>query len=191
MQFVIVSSNPKPGTLNQSVMREIIRGASDGGADVQVLTLEGIQNCKSCQEGSGLCRSENSCAFGKDGFHDAHQIVKQADAICIMMPVDPSDPNENMPGFLERLRRCEFGQFGALVNKPVLVLSFPNGADNSLLSCLEQADLFCRQTGAVIFDYFGVNSWNSDYAKTAAYYSGRAIAYGRKPGETTSRKRLR
>jgi hypothetical protein len=32
-----------------------------------------------------------------------------------------------------------------------------------MLSCLEQMDRFCRHTGAVIFDYIGINRWNSDY----------------------------
>jgi hypothetical protein len=45
-------------------------------------------------------------------------------------------------------------------------------------------DRFCRHTGAVIFDYIAVNRWNNDYKKKAAYAAARAIAEGRKNGET-------
>jgi hypothetical protein len=53
-----------------------------------------------------------------------------------------------------------------------------------MLSCLEQMDRFCRHTGAVIFDYIGVNRWNNDYKKSAAYAAARAMAEGRLAGET-------
>jgi hypothetical protein len=43
-------------------------------------------------------------------------------------------------------------------------------------------DRFCRHTGAVIFDYTGVNRWNSDYKKEAAYAAAKAMAEGRKNG---------
>jgi len=170
-------------------MQEVIKGAGEGGADVQVLTIEGIRKCKNCNDGWGVCRNEHICAFGKDGFNEAHRTVRLADALCIMMPADPGESAETMSSFLERLRRCEFGQFSALAGKPVLILSFPDGANNSLLSCLEQMDRFCRQTGAVIFDYFGINNWTSDYTKISAYNAGKAIAYGRKAGEPSSHKR--
>jgi hypothetical protein len=45
-------------------------------------------------------------------------------------------------------------------------------------------DRFCRHTGAVIFDYISVNRWNNDYKKNAAYAAARAMAEGRKAGET-------
>jgi len=82
------------------------------------------------------------------------------------------------------LRRCEFGQSGALFGKQVLLVAVPGGSGNGLLSCLEQLDRFCRHTGAVIFDYIGVNRWNSDYKKTAAYSAAKAMAEGKKAGVT-------
>ncbi|MCL1848171.1 MAG: NAD(P)H-dependent oxidoreductase [Clostridiales bacterium] len=171
------------------MIQEIARGAIEGGADVPILTIEGIMDCKGCNDGWGVCRNEHVCTYGKDGFTEAHQQIRQADALCLVMPADPDAAGASMTGLLERLRRCEFGPYGALANKPILIVSFPDGADNSLLSCLEQTDRFCRQTGAVIFDYLGVNSWNSDYSRISAYYAGRAIAYGRKAGDNAPRSR--
>ena len=187
MQFLILSGNPIPDALCHGVTQEIVRGAADGGVEAPVLPIEGISDCRDCNEGWGVCRNEHVCTFGKDGFNELHQQVRQADALCVIMPAEHSQSGPAMTGFLERLRRCEFGQFGALASKPILIVSFPDSADNSLLSCLEQMDRFCRQTGAVIFDHLGVNSWNSDYTRISAYYAGRAIAFGRKAGALAPR----
>jgi hypothetical protein len=45
-------------------------------------------------------------------------------------------------------------------------------------------DRFCRHTGAVIFDYIGINRWNNDYKKSAAYEAAKAMVSGRKNGDT-------
>jgi hypothetical protein len=45
-------------------------------------------------------------------------------------------------------------------------------------------DRFCRHTGAVIFDYIGVNRWNNDYKKATIYAAAKAMTEGRKNGET-------
>jgi hypothetical protein len=36
----------------------------------------------------------------------------------------------------------------------------------------------------VIFDYVGINRWNNDYKRKAVYAAARAMAEGRKAGET-------
>jgi multimeric flavodoxin WrbA len=89
-----------------------------------------------------------------------------------------------LKGFIDRLRRCEFSQEGILRNKQALIITSPGGTGNGLLSSLEQLDRFCRHTGAVIFDYIGVNRWNSDYKRLAAKSAAFAIASGRKNGDT-------
>ena len=85
---------------------------------------------------------------------------------------------------MDRLRRCEFNQMDTLRNKQILIIATPGGTGNGLLSCFEQMDRFCRHTGAVIFDYIGANRWNNDYKKQAAKAAGRALASGRKNGDT-------
>jgi len=47
-----------------------------------------------------------------------------------------------------------------------------------LLPAFELAD------GEVVFDYIGVNRWNSDYKRQAAYSAARAMTEGRKTGST-------
>ena len=191
MRYLIVLGSPDLDGISLSVMKEVARGAQDGGADVQTLALDGIGPCRGCNDGWGECRSEHLCAYGKDGFDEAQEQVRQMDAFCVITPVYWEDASDVLTNFLERLRRCELGQIGALASKPVLFVAFPGGADNSLLSCLERMDKFCRNTGAVIFDCLSVNPWNSDYVKLSAYSAGKVMAYGRKAVETATRKQLK
>ena len=73
---------------------------------------------------------------------------------------------------------------GALSGKQVLLIASPGGTGNGMLTCLEQMDRVCRHTNAVIFDYIGVNRWNSDYKKPVVYAAAKAMAGGRKNGAT-------
>ena len=184
MRYLIISGNPKTDGLCHSLQEAVLSGASEGGAQVETLSLEGLARCRVCQEGWGTCRSERRCQFGGDGFDAAQQAVRAADAFCLITPVYWGEMAEGIKCFADKLRRCEFGQAGALSGKQVLLIASAGGSGNGLLTCLEQMDRFCRHTGAVIFDYVGTNRWNNDYKRAAAYAAARAMAEGRKAGET-------
>jgi multimeric flavodoxin WrbA len=184
MNYLIVSGNPKRDGLCFSVTEEVVRGAKEGGADVEVLTVEKLDRCHVCGDGWGSCREQHRCAFGGDGFNAAQEAVRRADQLCFITPVYWWEMAEALKGFFDRLRRCEFGQSGALAGKQVLLVASPGGTGNGMLSYLEQMDRFCRHTGAVIFDYIGVNRWNNDYKKSASFAAARAMAKGRLAGET-------
>jgi len=183
VQYLIVSGNSEQNSVCHSILQEVLRGAADGGAEAKALSLEGIGRCKACNDDAGICRTEHRCAFGKDGFDEAQEMTKQSDALCIITQVGWNEMAECVKNFLERLRRCENGMIGSLAGKPILVVMSPDGSGNGLLACMEQIDRFCRQTGAVIFDYLNVNRWNNDYQKVSAYAAARSMAYGRKAGE--------
>ena len=183
MKFLIISGNPKKDGLCFSIMNEIIRGASDGGAETQVLPTDGLDKCRCCGNGWGKC-TEGYCSFGGDGFDQAQNDVKNADMICIITPVYWGEMTENLKCFLDRLRRCEYGRNKALSGKQILLVASPGGSGGGMLPCLEQMERFCHHTGAVIFDYIGINRWNNDYKKIAAYSAAKAMAEGRKAGET-------
>jgi multimeric flavodoxin WrbA len=184
MDYLIISGNPKNDGLCHAVTEELLRGANDGGAAAEVLTVGNIERCHICGGGWGSCREQHRCAFGDDGFTTAQERVKKADAFCFITPVYWQEMAEGLKSFFDRLRRCEFGQQGALSKKPVLLIASPGGSGNGALACLEQMDRFCRHTGAVIFDYIGINRWNHDYKKQAAYAAARAMAEGRQAGES-------
>ena len=183
MKFLILSGNQKKDGLCRSVEDEITRGAKDGGAEVITVAVDKLERCHVCGDGWGICREQHRCAFGSDGFDDAQEALRGADAVCIITPTYWGETAEGLKCFIDRFRRCEFGANGALSGKQVLLVASPGGSGNGLLSCLEQLDRFCRHTGAAIFDYIGINRWNSDYKKECAYKAARAIAKGRKNGE--------
>jgi multimeric flavodoxin WrbA len=184
MKYLIISGNPKGDGLCFSVMEEALRGAKEGGADAEVLTVEKLERCHVCGDGWGSCREQHSCAFGADGFNATQEAVRAADQFCFITPVYWGEMAEGLKGFFDRLRRCEFGQSGALSGKQILLVASPGGTGNGMLTCLEQMDRFCRHTGAVIFDYIGINRWNNDYKKNAARAAAKAMAEGRRAGET-------
>ncbi|MDR0878891.1 MAG: flavodoxin family protein [Treponema sp.] len=190
MNYLIISGNPKKSGLCQSITDEVIRGAREGGAEPTLLTVDRLERCHVCGDGWGTCREKHRCAFGADGFDEAQALVKKADQLCFITPVYWGEMAEGIKCFFDRLRRCEFAMFAdrkdpppALQGKQVLLIASPGGSGNGALTCLEQMDRFCRHTGAVIFDYIGVNRWNNDYKKNAAYAAARAMAEGRKTGE--------
>jgi multimeric flavodoxin WrbA len=192
MKYLIVSGNPKKDGLCHAVTEEVRRGAADGGAEVEVLSVGTLERCQGCGDGWGTCYQKHVCAFGNDGFSAAQESVKAAGQLCFITPVDFGEMAESLNCFLDRLRRCEVdmplaprtGQKAALSGKQILLVASAGGSGMGALTCLEQMDRFCRFTGAVIFDHIGINRWNNDYKKSAVYAAAKAMAGGRKAGES-------
>ena len=184
MKYLIISGNPKKDGLTHAVTEEIMRGASDGGAEVKILNANGTEACRCCGDGWGTCLKEHNCEFGGNEFNKAREAARNADMLCIITPVYWGETAEGLKSFMDKFRRCEFGQNGALSGKQVLLAAVPGGSGGGMLPCLEQMERFCHHTGMKVFDYIGVNRWNSDYKKIAAYSAARAMAEGRKAGDT-------
>jgi len=186
MKYLIVSGNPKKDGLTHAVTEEIMRGASDGGAEAEILNANGMETCRCCGDGWGNCIDQNECAFGEGNFNKAQEAIRNADVLCIITPVYWWEVAEGLKSLMDRLRRCNRGidRAGPLFGKQVLLVAVPGGSGNGMLPCLEQMSRFCSHTGMKVFDCIGVNRWNSDYKKIAAYSAARAMAEGRKSGET-------
>jgi multimeric flavodoxin WrbA len=186
VKICILSGNPKTDGLCQSVIEAAKLGAIEGGAEVDEIRLcdMDLTSCRVCGNGWGICRSENRCSYGNDGFDEVQNRISDSDAVIIASPVYWGEMSEVLKSLVDRLRRCQFGQAGVLSGKQVLLIASPGGSGNGLLSCLEQMDRFCRHTGAVIFDYIGVNRWNNDYKGQTAKAAACAMAKGRRNGDT-------
>ena len=186
MKYLIITGSPKQDGLCHSVTKEIAKGASDGGAEVEILNANGTEVCKCCNGGWGSCGKSRECSFGEGNFNKAQESVRNADMICIISPVYWGEVAEGLKSFMDRLRRCEsmFKQDGALDGKQTLLVATAGGSGGSMLPCIEQMERFCWHTKAAVFDYIGVNRWNSDYKKAAAYSAAKAMAEGRKIGTT-------
>lgn len=186
MKISILSGNPKKEGLCQSVIEAAKASAVQAGAEVDEIRLADMKliRCQVCDNGWGPCRDENYCRFGNDGFNEVRARLEDCEAIIMVTPVYWGETTEALKSFLDRLRRCEFNQTKILRDKQVLLIASPGGSGNGLLSCLGQMERFCQHTGAVIFDYIGINRWNSDYKKAAAQAAVAAMVNGRKKGDT-------
>lgn len=186
MKICIISGNPKTDGLCQSAIDTAKDGVIDAGAEIDEIRLcdFNLESCRVCGNGWGTCRDENFCTYGGDGFDEIRGRIKESDAIIMASPVYWGETSEAFKSFIDRLRRCEFNQDEVLRNKQVLMIAVPGGSGNGMLTCLEQMDRFCRHTGALIFDYIGVNRWNNDYKKAAIRAAASAMASGRKNGDT-------
>ena len=189
MRFLIISGSPKSEGLTAALQAELFRGATDGGAEVEVLTLDSFERCHVCGDGWGECRSTHKCIID-DGFASAQEKIRLADAIALVTPVYWAETSELMKGFMDRLRRCEFA-FGAgrqgedetiLRSKNVILAVNAGGSGNGINTALAQLERFCQHTGAVVFDTLGLNRWNHDYKRPAAYAAAKALASGRRNG---------
>lgn len=188
MKIAILSGTPKNEGLCQSVIEAAKNGAAQGGAVVDEIRLCDLEmtRCQVCGDGWGPCRSENICTYGSDGFDEVVARLEACDAVILASPVYWGETTEAFKSFIDRFRRCIFNEDKVLRNKQVLLIAVPGGSGNGLLTCFEQMDRFCRHTGSVIFDYIGVNRWNSDYKREAVRAAVQAMASGRVNGETVS-----
>jgi multimeric flavodoxin WrbA len=191
MNIVVLTGNPKTTGLCRALTDRLLEGAKDGGAEVTEISVNSFARCRMCGDGWGTCLKENKCAYGEDGFNDAQSALHAADAVIIVTPVYWAEESEALKCFLDKLRRCEKA-FGpepvkkALFGKPVILAASAGGSGRGTLTCLEQMERFCTHTGANVFDLISVNRWNSDYKLAAAYAAAKALAGGRKIGETVS-----
>lgn len=188
MNICIVSGTPKKEGLCHQVVLSAISGAKSVKAEVSEIRLceYNLIRCQVCDDGWGICRTEKKCKFADDGFEEICEVIKAADAVVFISPVYWGETTEAFKSFIDRFRRCGFGPESSIRGKQTLLIAVPGGSGNGMLTCFEQMDRFCRHTGAVIFDYIGINRWNSDYKREAVFASVRAIASGRKNGDTVS-----
>lgn len=186
MKIILLSGNPKQTGLCQTVLQSAIEGAQAGGAVVEEIKLcdTKLIRCQVCDDGWGICRDQNICQYGSDGFTELQEKLKQADAVFIGTPVYWGETSEALKSFLDRLRRCEFGRDGALSDKQTMLIASAGGTGNGIINCLNQLEQFCRHTDMPIFDRFGINRWNADYQCKAVFSAAKAIASGRRAGET-------
>lgn len=186
LKILILSGSPKEKGLCRSIIEAAKEGIRCGKAQVEEVNLNDFDllRCQVCNDGWGTCREEDYCSFGDDGFNEIQKKVGSFDAYVIVTPVYWGEMSESLKCFLDRLRRCEFGPEGILSGKQVILVASAGGTGNGILSCLEQMDRFSRHTGAIIFDYFGVNRWNADYKREALKKAVCALAEGRKNNDT-------
>lgn len=76
--------SPRKKGNTSDVVHEVLRGASDAGAQTKIYHLNDM-NIKGCQ-GCLYCRENDSCII-KDDMHKIYEDIKDADAVVIGSPV--------------------------------------------------------------------------------------------------------
>jgi len=188
MRLAVLTGNPKNDGLCHSFIQAVTDGAKQAGAEIEKPDIFDFKRCKICGDGWGTCLREHYCQNGGDGFSEVHKTLALVDAFCIITPVYWGECDEALKSFLDRLRRCDsplvINQYGCFKNKPVLIIATAGGSGNGILSCIEQLSRFCHHMGATVFDFIGVNRWNCDYKKIAAFSAANELIKGRRPGDT-------
>ena len=186
MNILVLSGNPKKDGLCQSVIDQAVAGARDGGAHVEEIRLceSKLLRCAVCGDGWGICKAQHVCVYGNDGFSEISEKIAQADAVIIATPVYWWEVSEALKSFMDRFRRCNYGEKGRLSGKQTLLIASAGGTGNGILHCMEELEQFCKHTGAPVFDMIGVNRWSGDYKRAMAYAAVKAMAQGRKNGDS-------
>jgi multimeric flavodoxin WrbA len=185
MKLLILSGTPKTDGLTYSFVQGAAEAAEKAGVEVEIISLAkiGMQKCKMCGEGWGICFKQHKCVFGdKDGFNLVQEKVEKADAYVYITPVYWGEASEDMKLFIDKLRRCqatkkwnrEAGNSFAL-GKPSILVAVAGGGGGGIINTFSQIE---RAIGHMegheapferegVFDYIAVNRWNQDYKRDA------------------------
>ena len=71
MDIMIFTSSPNANGLTASCAKKARIGTEKAGANVQMINLneKNIRHCQACEQGWGICRTENRCIIEDDDFN--------------------------------------------------------------------------------------------------------------------------
>lgn len=167
MKMLIISGTPKKEGLCASLAEA---AALAGGGDADLVSLSGItlEGCRTCGDGWGSCRDSHTCVI-RDDFNALKNSFAEYDCFVFITPVYWGEVSEQMKHFIDRLRRCEAVRRddNVMKGKKCILVASAGGSGGGILSCIEQMQRFVSHMGASVFDYIGVNRWNSEYKREA------------------------
>lgn len=176
MKLLIISGTPK----KEGLCASLVNAAKEAGGEkcglVSLSDLK-LEGCRTCGEGWGSCLDSHICVIG-DGFNELKTTFADYDGYVFITPVYWGEVSEPMKHFIDRLRRCEAGRREESVfrNKKCLLVASAGGSGGGILICLEQLQRAVSHMGAGVFDYIGVNRWNSEYKREALVKAVKSMA---------------
>lgn len=175
MKMLIISGTPK----NDGLCASLVTAAKEaGGADCALVSLSKlkIEGCRTCGDGWGSCLNSHTCVI-RDDFNSLKNSLAEYDCFVFITPVYWGEVSEQMKHFLDRLRRCEAVRHdeNVLKGKKCLLVASAGGSGGGILTCLEQMQRAVSPMGAGVFDYIGVNRWNSEYKREALIKAVRCM----------------
>lgn len=167
MNMLIISGTPK----NEGLCASLVAAAKEaGGEDASVVSLSKIkmEGCLNCNDGWGTCLDSHTCVI-RDDFNALKNSLAGYDCFAFITPVYWGEVSEKMKHFIDRLRRCEAVRRdeNVMKGKRCLLVASAGGSGGGILTCLEQMQRAVLPMGAQIYDYIGVNRWNSEYKREA------------------------
>jgi multimeric flavodoxin WrbA len=176
MKLLIISGTPKKDGLCASLVQAAKEAGGEKCGLVSLSDLK-LEGCRACGDGWGSCLNSHICVIG-DGFNELKTSLAEYEGYVFITPVYWGEVSEPMKQFLDRLRRCEAvrREESVLRNKKCLLVASAGGSGGGILTCLDELQRAVSAMGAGVFDYIGVNRWNSGYKREALACAVRSMA---------------
>lgn len=104
MKVLLITGNPKKSGALADLTAEAVRGATDGGADVEEIRLaeKNVGYCRFCMKCHDDIDSTIARCVQNDDLADILERIKEADGYILACPTSGSRPNALMKTFIER-----------------------------------------------------------------------------------------
>jgi multimeric flavodoxin WrbA len=124
MRIIGVTSSPKKNGNTATLLREVLRGAEQKGAETEEIYLPDydIKFCKGCD----LCMSKGICPLDDD-FAILKEKFNNADGIILGSPNYAFSPNAMMKRFIERFGMLEYMTSSVFGGKYIVTLATTGG----------------------------------------------------------------
>jgi len=178
MEIMIFTSSPNANGLTASCGEQARIGTEKAGADVQIVDLneKNIRHCQACEQGWGICRTENRCIIENDDFNKIHQSMADMAGFIIITPVYWWDMSESAKVFFDRLRRCEaFNKNSCVAGKPFICIAAAGGTGNGCVSCLAVMEKLVDHMNGDKFDFIHIIQKNKEFKLETIGHSAKAM----------------
>ena len=149
-KILIINGSPRPNGNTTTLAEHLIAGAKEGGADAEVLRLQGleIQPCDGCDS----CQNKSSGCVISDDMQDLYPKLKEADVIVIASPVYWFSMTAQTKAFLDRWYALISESGFELKGKNLSLLMVYGDTDlytSGGINVIHTLESICRYTGLI------------------------------------------
>jgi multimeric flavodoxin WrbA len=178
MKVLGIQTSPNIDGLTASMAMAALEGAEAAGAEPELVHLRklNMEACRACDNGWGLCRSEQRCII-EDDFQGLRDKMGEVSAIVVSTPVYFGEVSEVTKSFFDRLRRCEFplGEDSPIFGKPVIGISAAGGSGGGVVTALRMLEGYFQRVSLRPFDLITVTRWTRDHKLPMTEEAGRRL----------------
>ena len=177
MKVLGIQTSPNLDGLTASMAKAALEGAATAGAETELISLKQVEiaSCRQCNDGWGICISENNCVI-EDAFHEVRCKIKEADALVLSTPTYFGDVSEATKNFFDRLRRTEMGPQGSSTQGTwALSIAAPGGSGGGGATTQVSLGNYFGVCQMPIFDEMIVTQRSREYMLETARNAGKAM----------------